>query len=74
MSFAPFAELDTAGELLGAQYIEQLCALRAYGSPAERKEILKALQLLVQWTTRPSRTPGELAEPGSADALRGVHA
>jgi type IV secretion/conjugal transfer VirB4 family ATPase len=54
MSFAPFAELDTTGDIAwAAQYIEQLCALAGHTVvPTERKEILKALQLLVQSKTR----------------------
>jgi type IV secretion/conjugal transfer VirB4 family ATPase len=54
MSFAPFAEIDTSGDIAwAAQYIEQLCALAGHTVvPAERKEILKALQLLVQSKTR----------------------
>jgi type IV secretion system protein VirB4 len=45
MSFAPFAELDTPGDIAWAsQYIEQLCALAGHiVVPAERKEVLKAL-------------------------------
>jgi type IV secretion system protein TrbE len=48
MSFAPFAELDTTADITwAAEYVEQLCELAGHTvDPAERKEILKALQLL----------------------------